>query len=57
MNKFICEGTVVKNKINGHVGTVINFNPTFGIAIVSSHNRIWSDSKNNLEVISYKEVE
>lgn len=56
MNKFICEGTEVKDKISGRTGIVIGSIAHYGVAIITDKQRTWSELPKNLEVISYKEV-
>lgn len=57
MNKFMCAGTYVINKLSNKGGKVIAVDKKNGIVIVKSLQNYWSDYTKNLEVISYAGVE
>lgn len=57
MNKFICEGTIVRNKNDArNQGTVLSIDRDTGTVIVKQGYYYWSDRIKNVEVLSYKEV-
>ena len=56
MNKFMCPGTRVVNKVTQKDGKVITIDRKSGTAVIESKSGVWTERVQNLEVISYKEV-
>ena len=56
MKPYICEGTIVKDDI-GREGRVILTNKEAQVAVIRYGTGAFATQMENLEVVSYKEVE
>lgn len=57
MNKFICEGSLIRNIKTDRAGKVIAIDPVSRFAVVKDNNGYRTEWFKNIEVTSYKEVE
>lgn len=57
MNKYICEGSLIRNVKTGRAGKVIATDPVSRFAIVQDNRGYRTELFKNIEVTSYKEVE
>lgn len=56
MKSYVCEGTIVKST-RGREGLVIGVDRTHQIVVIQSARTFFTEKLENLQVVSYKEVQ